>query len=86
MHCRRKKLKLASLLSMTWMISTGIGTLLMFVIPKLFYKKENRVTGYRKLNMKQISSIINSCKVNSGIIARNIEKNVLIFIVLISVG
>ena len=65
MHCRRKKLKLASLLSMTWMISTGIGTLLMFVIPKLFYKKENRVTGYRKLNMKQISSIINSCKVNS---------------------
>lgn len=86
MHCRRKNLKLASSLSMTWTIATGIGTLLMFVIPKLFYQKENRVAGYRKLNMKQISSIINSCKVNSGIIARNIEKNVLIFFVLISVG
>lgn len=84
--CVRKKLKLASILSMIWIISTGIGTVFMVAIPKLFYRKENRVTGYRKLNMKQISSIINSCKVNSGIIAKNIEKNVLIFIALISIG
>ena len=78
----KKRRNFSKILAIDWEIANIIGTILMVMIPKIFYTEENLVRGYRKINNNGAVDLINSCKMNGLVIAGKMHENFGVFIAL----
>lgn len=78
----KKRRNFSKILAIDWEIANIIGTILMVMIPKIFYTEESLVRGYRKINNNGAVDLINSCKMNGLVIAGKMHENFGVFIAL----
>lgn len=67
--------------SRAWLISTMVGAVCMFLIPKIFFIENNRTKGYRSIHLKGSMDLINTIKSNTFTLLNTYSKGVILWIV-----
>lgn len=62
-YCKKKE-RSKAILSGIWLLSATVGLGLMLIIPKLFFRADNRVDSYRSMHLDSIFSLLRGCANN----------------------
>lgn len=83
-YYRKKQQEIQKRKALAWWISCFLGLSIMVMIPRIFYKSVNRVTGYRQVHISNIADIITSVK-GSIFMVLNTYSHCIIFWLLLSI-
>lgn len=72
--------------SKVWLLSTVVGAICMFLIPKLFFIENNRTKGYRAIHLNGVADLINAITTNAFTLLNTYSKCVFLWIIFCILG